>query len=268
MNNADANLGALPPHLTANVPPPIPPRMNVPLGENPEEREPIPGMVGVIEAILRQPRRLMYQLRQPGVGQLILIMLFIAAICSGIYGVVVGTFSMGPQLWAAPAKIVMGMFISAVICLPSLYIFTCLSGSQARLPEMCGLLSGLLMLMTLLLIGFAPVAWLFSQSTTSVPFMGSLHLIFWALAAFFGFRFLRAGFSHSKARSSAGLATWIVIFALVVLQMTTALRPIVGTARTFLPTEKKFFLSYWSECLAPSAQTSESTEHRDDAGRN
>ena len=43
------------------------------------------------------------------------------------------------------------------------------------------------------------------------------------------------------------------IFLLVVLQMTTALRPIVGMASTFLPTEKKFFVNYWGEVLKASA---------------
>ena len=93
-----------------------------------------------------------------------------------------------------PVKIAGGLLISALICLPSLYIFTCLSGSQARLAEMFGLVGGLLMLMTILLIGFAPVAWLFSQSTDSVAWMGALHLVFWFIATFFGLRFLKRVF--------------------------------------------------------------------------
>jgi hypothetical protein len=128
--------------------------------------------------------------------------------------------------------------ISGLICLPSLYIFTCLSGSQARPIEVCGLLAGLLMLMTILLIGFAPVAWIFSQSTESLGCMGALHLIFWFIATIFGLRFLEAGYSHSEARSRAGFYTWIVIFLLVAIQMTTALRPILGKSDTFLPTQK------------------------------
>ena len=67
-----------------------------------------------------------------------------------------------------------------MICLPSLYIFTCLSGSRRGWPR-CGLLIGLVMLMTILLVGFAPVAWLFSQSTESVAWMGALHLVFWGI---------------------------------------------------------------------------------------
>jgi hypothetical protein len=138
--------------------------------------------------------------------------------------------------------------------MPSLYIFACLSGSQARLWEMFGLLAGLLMLMTLLLIGFAPVAWLFSQSTESVAWMGALHLVFWLVATIFALRFLQAGYMRFHARSSAGLHVWIVIFLLVMLQMTTALRPIVGTADTFLPKDKKFFLSHWIDSLERPAE--------------
>jgi len=239
------------------VPGPIPPPIRTsahpsgfqPLGENPDEREPIPNFVVAVEAILRQPRRVMYQVRQPGAGRLIAAMLFVAVVCALIYGVVVGTFSMGQQLWAAPVKIACGMLISAVICLPSLYIFTCLSGSRARLGEICGLVAGLLMLMTILLVGFAPVAWLFSQSTESIIWMGALHLAFWFIAVFFGLRFLENGFSHSQARSTAGLNTWIIIFVLVCIQMTTALRPIVGKADTFLPTKKKFFVTHWGDSL-------------------
>jgi hypothetical protein len=228
------------------------------LGDDPAERAAIPNVIVAIEVILRQPRRMMFQLRQPGAGRLIAAMVFVSVVSASIYGVVAGTFSGGAQLWAAPVKIAAGLMISALICLPSLYIFTCLSGSQARLVEVGGLLAGLLMLMTLLLIGFAPVAWIFSQSTDSLAWMGALHLVFWFIATLFGLRFLKAGFSHSNARSLTGFHTWVVIFLLVAIQMTTALRPILGTADTFLPTEKKFFLAHWHDCLKATGEESKS----------
>jgi hypothetical protein len=254
MDEANTNSWAVPPRIAGAHPAAPGPQ---PLGENSEDRVPISNVVAAIEAILRQPRRVMYQLRQPAAGGLILRMLGVAVACSLLYGVVVGTFSMGAQLWAAPVKIAAGLLLSALICLPSLYIFTCLSGSQARLAEMGGLLVGLLMLMTILLIGFAPVAWLFSQSTESVSWMGTLHLIFWFIATIFGLRFLDAGFSYSRARSKAGLNTWVIIFLLVAAQMTTAVRPIVGTADSFLQKEKKFFLTYWGECLKASPDSTQ-----------
>ena len=257
------NQNPIPP-IPPQIPPPIPPVMPAggprSLGDDPAERTAIPNIIVAIEAILRQPRRVMFQLRQPGAGRLIAGMLFVSVVCSLIYGVVAGTFSGGTQLWAAPVKIAVGLMISALICLPSLYIFTCLGGSQARLVEVSGLLAGLLMLMTILLIGFTPVAWIFSQSTESLAWMGTLHLIFWFIATCFGLRFLEAGFSHSNARSLAGFRTWVVIFMLVALQMTTALRPILGTSKTFLPAEKKFFVAHWGDCLKGQDWESKSGE--------
>lgn len=240
---------------TTPTPPPIPPQLasysfSAPPGHDPSEREHIDGVIGAVEALLRQPRRVMYHLRQQNAGPLILGLLVAALVSSLVYGLVVGTFSLGDQLWAAPVKVAAGLFLSALICLPSLYIFSCLGGSQARLVEVCGLVAGLLTLLTVLLIGFAPVAWIFSRSTESVVVMGTLHLTFWFIATYFGMRFLHTGFHNLDANTGGGLRVWIVIFILVMLQMTTALRPIVGEAEpSFLQAEKKFFVSHWLDCL-------------------
>ncbi len=238
----------LPPRIGPDV---VPGRGQPPLSAESAEHVPLAGLPAIIEAILREPRRVVNQLRQPS-GGLIGRMVAAALLCSIVYGLIVGTFSMGTQLWAAPAKVAGGLLITAAICFPSLYIFTCLAGSQARLAEVSGLLAGLLLLMGLLLVGFAPVAWLFSQSTESLAWMGTLHLAFWFIATCFGLRFLTVGFSQFRARSNAGLATWIIIFILVAVQMTTALRPLVGKADTFLPQEKKFFVGHWRDCLKTS----------------
>src|SRR5882724_2140945 len=224
--NPSQTSGLPPDPLAPPLIPPAPSQWHAapaPPGANAIEQSPISGIVGAIEAILRQPRRVMFQLKQPNPGALIGSLLCITVVCSLVYGIVVGTFSGGDQMWAAPVKIAMGLVISVLICLPSLYIFSCLGGSQARLVEVFGLVAGLMALMTVLLIGFAPVAWVFSQSTKSLAAMGSLHLGFWLVATIFGLRFLYAGFKHLSVSSNAGIRTWTIIFLLVALQMTTAL---------------------------------------------
>ncbi len=226
-----------------------PPSDTPPIGSNPDDCVPIQGPFAAIEAMLRHPRRMFWNLRGPNAGRIIGGLFGVAAGCALVYGFVVGTFSGGVQLWAAPAKVAGGMIVAALICLPSLYIFSCLSGSRARLVEVIGLVAGMLGLTTILLIGFAPVAWLFSQSTSSVVAMGVLHLLFWGVATFFGWNFLRQGFANLSAQTSGGLLVWMGIFMLVCLQMTTALRPIIGTSDTLLPTEKRFFLAHWFEVM-------------------
>ena len=123
------------------------------------------------------------------------------------------------------------------------------SGGTVTLADIAGLLAGLLALSTLLLFSFAPVAWVFSQSTESIAAMGGLHLFFALIALCFGLRFLLAGFRQWEARALGGAVAWILIFVLVTLQLTTALRPIIGRADTLLPTEKRFFLTHWADCL-------------------
>ena len=158
-----------------------------------------------------------------------------------IYGVVVGSLSGGAQLWIAPVKLALGTLLAVLICLPSLYIFSCLAGSEFRLRAVAGVLAAAVCLSSLLLIGFAPVAWIFSQSTDSLPFMGTLHLLFWLIGLSFGLRLL-GGMNRFRGESGGGrLKSWSLIFILVCLQMTTTLRPIIGHSDHFLPREKKFF---------------------------
>ncbi|HAV62432.1 MAG TPA: hypothetical protein DCY13_08725 [Verrucomicrobiales bacterium] len=246
-----------PPQLPSpHAPPPTP----APLGEETGDNDAIKRPTDAVESMLRHPRRLIHQLSQTGGGSLILMIAMLGVACAIVYGLVIGSFSGGTQWWAAPVKLAGGLLVAGLICLPSLYIFACLSGSSARLIEVAGLVFGLILLMTLLLMGFAPVAWVFSQSTSSVVGMGVLHLGFGLVALFFGMRFLRQGFAWLNTPFSSGIGVWMVIFTLVVVQMTTALRPIIGTADTFLPTEKKFFLVHWVEQMSGDSNYARSTE--------
>jgi hypothetical protein len=53
-----------------------------------------------------------------------------------------------------------------------------------------------------------------------------------------------------SGKGGGGLRVWTLIFML--LQMTAALRPILGTSDAFLPAEKKFFVSHWTDSLKAS----------------
>lgn len=216
--------------------------------------EPMPddlSATSLLETLLKRPGQLIHHLqhsdRRVGSG---LWLLAFAILFAGIYGVVVGTFSGGDQLWIAPAKVSAGTLISVLICLPSLYIFTCLSGAEARISTVAGVFFAAVCVMALLLIGFAPVAWIFSQSTDSVPFMGSLHLLFWIIGVFFGLRLFGMMTRFLRVPGGGHLRVWMLIFILVCLQMMTALRPIIATSDSFLPTEKKFFLAHWLESVS------------------
>jgi len=73
--------------------------------------------------------------------------------------------------------------------------------------------------------------------------------VLWAVAVGFGLRLLRAGAVLAWGGASARLGVWIAIYLVVCLQMMTTLRPIVGMAPGFFPTEKMFFLAHWAQVL-------------------
>jgi hypothetical protein len=203
----------------------------------------------VIDALLKKPAQLVYELhtgrrQRTAIGLLLLVILTM-----GAYGLIMGTFSGGQQLAAVPLRVVGGVLVSALICLPSLYIFTCLCGSDLSFSDVAGLFLLCLALSGMLLIGFAPVTWIFSQSTHAVGFMAGLHLAFWMVGSYFGLRLMMRAFGFLNRKDMGLLKVWVVVFLLVVLQMCTTLRPLVGPYRPINLAEKKFFLSHWVETM-------------------
>lgn len=205
--------------------------------------------IAIIEALLKRPGRILYELQHNWRAGLSVWLLIFALGGMAAYGIVVGSFSGGAQIWFAPAKLGLGTFLSMLICLPSLYIFGCLSGIETRLRIVSGMLFAAVALCALLLIGLAPVAWIFSQSTDSVAFMGALHIALWVVGITFGLRLIGAMGRVLSGSGGGHLKLWGFIFIVVCLQMMTTLRPIIGTSGKFLPSEKKFFLAHWYETV-------------------
>ncbi len=204
----------------------------------------------VIEALLKSPAQIAAELCQPGLSRLILSLCAIGLIGFALYGVVVGSLSGGQQFWIAPVKILLGLGLSVGICFPSLYIFTALAGADLRPIAVAGSLFATVAMAAMLLVGFAPVAWIFSQSTGSIGVVAFLHFAFWVVALGFGIRIVRDLIRLAGGRDSTHLRVWCGIFLLVSLQMTTTLRPIMAPSDHFFPTGKKFFLAQWMETIA------------------
>lgn len=231
------------------TPPPVPPD---PTSEATAPSVPIgSGLREIFEALLRRPRELAAHamLDTPAtLGKLAL--LAIGAIT--VFGLVLGTFAWQDQIWAAPLKLGAALIFAAIICFPSLYIFACLAGATSSAARLATLLTAMLALSGILLLGFAPAVWIFTQGTTSFGFMGLLAIGSWLIAFLFGYRFLSTALKVHGATQSGPVFIWSMIFLLVTLQLTTSLRPILGTSDRFMTTEKKFFLQHWSEQVGRS----------------
>lgn len=206
-------------------------------------------LIEYLELILKKPGKIFYEINHnPKVIHFVILAGFTSLFLL-VYGLIVGSFTGGEQYFIAPAKIISGLFFSALICLPSLYIFSCLGQVKVGFINIMGNLLITLTLMSILLIGFAPVIWIFSQSTTSIPFIGFIHLVIYAITVAFSFKVLSRALDTVSEQNGSFITVWMVIFVVVSLQMSTSLRPIIGKSETILPEGKKFFLTHWMETM-------------------
>ncbi len=227
------------------VPAVAPPPLEEPLPENPDGKT-------LFEALLRRPGALADHLAKGESGKVTRLFAGIAVASFLLFGFVLGCFAKHEQLWASPLKVTVGMVIAGIICFPSLYIFTTLTGARVSLHQLGASLAGALALAGLLLLGIAPAVWIFAESTNSLGFMGWLAMAAWLVSAGFALRFLKSMVAATGGRGKGPLTVWSVVFLLVSLQMTTSLRPILGRSDDFLTNEKKFFLQHWAETSGES----------------
>ncbi|MDB4673707.1 hypothetical protein OAF27_02720 [Verrucomicrobiales bacterium] len=203
------------------------------------------GTLGLLAALLRSPGQILHELKSGNAGRVWAVLAIGTAIALALFGVLIGTFSYGIQLWAAPVKIMGGVLFSAAICFPSLYIFGSLGGLRASPREIGGALAMGVSLMALVLLGFAPVLWVFAQSTDSAVFMGTLLLLFWGVAVWLGLGLLLLCARHLGMKNTGHFGVWAIVFVLVSLQMSTSLRPLIRDDGTFFNPEKKSFMVHW-----------------------
>ncbi|MFC1452236.1 hypothetical protein ACFLSJ_02700 [Verrucomicrobiota bacterium] len=208
-----------------------------------------PTVWNIVDALLKTPGRVAYEIMNgSGPKTSGALLLALAATMLG-YGIVMGSFPGGKQLWVVPVKVVIGTMASGLICLPSLHVFACVCGSSLTLRQTSGLMLMFITLAGMLMIGFAPVVWLFSQSTGTTVFMAFLHVLFWIVSVRFGLRLLQAAISHVDKGSMRIIRAWWIVFILVSMQMTTALRPLVGEFDGFRLHGRRFFFSHWVQCM-------------------
>ena len=172
-----------------------------------------------------------------------------AAAFDAAYGLAMGMFSGGHAIWMAALKVPLIAVASLSLCAPSLYVLLGLSGSPVGLRQVAAILSGSACLTSMLLVGFAPVAWLFGVSTTNVQFMILLHIAVFAVGVAYGLRLLGNSVPHGFSGNKV-LAVWTAVFLLVCAQMLTYFRPLlVASENGFRDDRKRFFFEHFLDSM-------------------
>ncbi len=178
------------------------------------------------------------------------ILFAVAVACHVVFGLAIGLFAGWPVAIMDAVKAPLVAVCSLLLCFPSLYVFACVAGSPLTLAQTLALGCSCLAMVGLILVGLAPVGWLFAVSTDSVPFIVILALILWLVAVMFAARYVGKLRAHTLFQRQGGIKLWFLILVVVTLQMTTCMRPMLAKPTTgWWTTQKQFFLSHFGSTL-------------------
>lgn len=202
------------------------------------------GVFAALDELLRRPGVVIARSRRRTPSSLVYLLLGSLACCV-VYGVASGFFQGGGQVLITAFKAPLIVFGSLLLCLPSFYVFSALAGAEVSGRWLATAMVGLGAMLGLLLVALMPIAWLFSVSSRSLPFIVLLHFVVWLVAIGFGYRFLALAF-----RGAGGmLALWILLFSIVSFQVASQMRPVLrrpAEVPLFAP-QKVFFLQHFVE---------------------
>ena len=225
--------------------------------DNPSLPPPLPaGAVappprGLLDTLLKNPRQIAETLARgealaPGAIKL----LTGGLVCHAVFGIAIGLFCGGGVAAMDAVKVPLIALFSLLLCLPSLYVFSCVAGTPLSLSQAAFLGCACLAMTGFILVGLAPVAWLFAVSTASAAFMTMLIFLLWLAAIAFTSRFLDQLRALARFQRQAGIKLWLFILLLVTLQMTTTLRPLLAPSKDGWCTgQKQFFLGHFVDTL-------------------
>ena len=232
----------------------------------PDEIPPTPPAAepaGSLSELLKTPDR--YSLGIVGGGDLgprVALALAAAAAGFALYFFAAGFFAGWRTALFDAAKGAGTALFAFALCLPSLYVFSCVSGATLRAGQIVAAGAACLATAGMLLAALAPVLWLFAVSSSSAAFVTALAVLLAVPAVWLAVRPAIGLQTAGGVRSTAGLRLWLAVLAVVALQTVTLLRPMLAapekpaegeaaTAEAAAPAapEKMFFLEHFVRTL-------------------
>ena len=222
-----------------------------------------PAAPGSLSELLKTPDR--YSLGIVGggdVGPRVALALAAAAAGFALYFFAAGFFAGWRVALLDAAKGAGVALFAFALCLPSLYVFSCVSGATLRAGQIVAAGAACLATAGMLLAALAPVLWLFAVSSSSAAFVTALAVLLAVPAVWLAVRPAIGLQTAGGVRSTAGLRLWLAVLAVVALQTVTLLRPMLaapekpaegeaaaaGAAAPSAP-EKMFFLEHFVRTL-------------------
>ena len=251
--------------MSDNLPPPIPVAPATAPTPAPAAA-PAPAEPGSLSELLKTPDRYSRGIVGGGdLGPRVALALAAAAAGFALYFFAAGFFAGWRTALLDAGKGAGTALFAFALCLPSLYVFSCVSGATLRAGQIVAAGAACLATAGMLLAALAPVLWLFAVSSSSAAFLTALAVLLAVPAVWLAVRPAIGLQTAGGVRSTAGLRLWLAVLAVVALQTVTLLRPMLAapekpaegeaaTAEAAAPAapEKMFFLEHFVRTLDSS----------------
>lgn len=155
-------------------------------------------------------------------------------VCLALYGIVMGISNSWQQAVASALKLPVLFLVTLLLCLPTLYYFNLLYGSQLTFPQTATLMMAAVTITAAIALAFVSITTLFWITVKEqYTILVLLNVGILAISSWWGLSFLRQGMSYIQRHAPQVpqgriLTTWLIIYAFVGTQMGWALRPFFG----------------------------------------
>ena len=182
-------------------------------------------------------------------GQYLLVIIF-----AYLYGVVMGCYNGWEQAISSGIKVPVFLTLTLVVCFPGFYINQFVLGSKLGLLHMLNVILKGFLMVSLIMVAFAPIVIFFLITGDNYAFIKLLHVGIFSISGFFGAKTmieaLRYCCEKSKVYPKVGVVVfrfWVIILAFVGMQLAWNLRPFIGNRgmkfEVFREPEGNFYLA-------------------------
>jgi len=184
-------------------------------------------------AVLRDTESFLAQIkRSEGLTEKAVSLLIAGFVCFAIYGAIMGAYHSPLQALSSALKFPLLFLITALICLPTLYVLSLVLGQKETVGQYLVVLLGTLASTGILLVGFAPITAFFLMTSSHYQFFKLLNVAVVGISGIIGARFflraMRTLWQENREARDNVLLLWIVLYAFVGSQLGWTLRPFFG----------------------------------------
>jgi hypothetical protein len=203
----------------------------------PETARPVSAQdFGIVEKILRDRYAFFGEIREGiGLGAKMKAMVVSSVSFFALYGAVMGSSHSLWQTLSATVKLPILFLATLFICVPSLYFFSLLFGSNQSLRQSLAVILTAITVTSVLLLSCAPITLFFLLTTSHYQFFKLLNVAIFAISGLMGVVFLYQGIKVVSGSETEGagsrkfvLIAWMFVYAFVGSQMAWTIRPFIG----------------------------------------